>query len=124
MTTSLPKLSPVLLVNLLCYRGTSSRLKAVIAADAASAYLYAKSVLYARWPEGEAAIMKDPKVAFSYARYIIRGRWPEAEATILTEPMWAYQYAVHVIKGPWPELLQRLRLTHPSTEPPCPTATT
>ena len=63
-------------------------------------------------------------VAFSYARFVIRGRFPEAEATILADTTWAYRYAAHVIKGPWPELLQRLRLTHPSTEPPCPTATT
>ena len=71
--------------------------------DPGRAYLYARDVIYGRFPEGEAALATDPEWAYDYAVDVIKGRWPEAEAAIATSPDLAYNYARYFIKGRFPE---------------------
>ena len=61
--------------------------------DPGRAYLYARDVIYGRFPEGEAALATDPEWAYDYAVDVIKGRWPEAEAAIATDPGFACCYA-------------------------------
>jgi hypothetical protein len=73
--------------------------------DPQLAYSYAE-FNDARFPKGEAAILRHPSVGnlVGYAEYFIKGRWPEAESRILTDIPEAVMYAQAVIKGRWPEL--------------------
>jgi len=75
------------------------------------AVAYARYVIEGQWPLGEAAIAADAQSAFSYAREVINDgggpwdekvRWPPGEAAIATNAEAAYMYADQIIKGPWP----------------------
>lgn len=66
-------------------------------------YQYAKSIICARFPKGEAVIAKDPLIAYFYARDVLKGRFPEAEEGIKQNSRYAYLYALNILKERWPD---------------------
>lgn len=114
----------------------SARIMNAIAKNANAAYYYSESVLKARYPEGEAAILskssptvvydyisaympktrvvnaeerlsKDARVAVNYAFEFLRGsRFKEAEPTIAKDAEQAYSYAKNILKDVFPEAEQ------------------
>lgn len=98
------------------------------AGDTRLKYLYARNVIYGRWPQAEHDIARDPMIAYlyavevlkerfpeaepqiirsdyavGYARNVIKARWKEAEPFIMRDSQSAYEYATEVIKDRWPE---------------------
>ena len=81
------------------YKGTSlpkdelSACEKSVASVAKYSYLYAKKVLYGRFPAGEVAISKRPFYSLMYAKLVIKGRWKMGEEAIHRDEFLTKQYA-------------------------------
>jgi hypothetical protein len=75
----------------------------ILAMSAYYSYLYAKNVLEAPWPLGEARIATDCEISYSYAFTVIKGRWIPGEASILKDLPCTLRYVCNILMAPWPE---------------------
>ena len=66
------------------------------------AYWYAREVLKAPFPAGEAEIAKDAAWAYRYARWVLKGPFPAGEAAIAKDLIFAYFYARDVLSSSFP----------------------
>lgn len=71
--------------------------------SAKHAYLYARDILKAPFPEGEDLIATETCAAYEYATYVLEGRFLKGESAIARSGYWALQYAQNILKGPFPQ---------------------
>jgi lambda repressor-like predicted transcriptional regulator len=70
---------------------------------AEKAFYYARDVLHAPFPEGEATIATSAFCSFLYARDFLKAPFPLGEAAISRNSCYSFAYAFNVLKAPWPE---------------------
>ena len=66
------------------------------------AFYYARDVLHAPFPEGEATIATSVECSFAYARDVLKAPFPLGEAAIATNVECSYLYAKDILKAPFP----------------------
>ena len=104
-----PKLTPEIAYKLArrLYEATGERnmhLESMIIQDPYVAYMYARRVLKAPWPEAESVIAQNPVWAYWYTRELLKDhRFFDAEPVIAQDPGTACDYAKYILKAPWPE---------------------
>ena len=69
---------------------------------AGDAFYYAKDVLSAPFPEGEALIATDAAWSYKYAKDVLKAPFPEGETAIATTGSYSYGYAKDILHAPFP----------------------
>ena len=91
----------------ICKKAVTFNRHFIVTSDASTiktakeAFYYAKDVLSAPFPEGEALIATDAGWAACYARDILKTPWAEGEAAIATSVQWSFNYASCVLNAPF-----------------------
>jgi hypothetical protein len=76
--------------------------EATIATSAFCSFYYARDVLKAPFPLGEAAIATSVECSFAYARDVLKAPFPLGETAIATAGSYSYGYAKDILHAPFP----------------------
>lgn len=78
-------------------------------------WLYATTIIDARFPQGEESLLLNPSWCFEYMLHFKIKDWPEGRKCIKDFPDFAIKYAREVLHGPFPEAERWIAMTTNAT---------